>query len=204
MSIDKCCYFISLKKGTFLIFTLDILYALIFTIISIARNQAFSITLGSPGVLWIEVILHIAYIISLLFDIYLVIKASTKWLVRIPKFYMISSSSMAFLQLILLIIAGVFRSTAVQQCVSETGWSTDACSHNVTLAYALIGVTYVLWTIAHVYFWFVVQAFSLKMEGRLRYSALKDQYLREWDDRMEINGNYIPRTGSVRSAYSVV
>ncbi|KAI9301174.1 hypothetical protein BJ944DRAFT_271877 [Cunninghamella echinulata] len=204
MSIDKCCFFISLRRGAYLIFTLDILYGILFTIISIARNQAFSNTLGSPAVLWIEVILHIGYIIWCLFDVYLILKASTKWLVRIPTFYMISSGSMAFLQFLLLVLAGVFRSKAIEQCNAETQWGIEACSHTTNITYALIGTLYVIWSCAHIYFWFVVQAFSLKMEGRLRYSALKDQYLREWDDRMEINGNYIPRTGSVRSAYSVV
>ncbi|SAM01483.1 hypothetical protein [Absidia glauca] len=111
---------------------------------------------------------------------------------------------MGFLQFILLVLSGVFRSSAISYCQSEMQWPADACSTAMTLAYCFLGLSYVVWQALHVYFWFVVQAFSLKMEGRLRYSALKDQYLREWDDRLEMNGGQIPRTGSVRSAYSVI
>ncbi|KAI8334231.1 hypothetical protein BC941DRAFT_432433 [Chlamydoabsidia padenii] len=204
MAVDKCCFFISLRKGTFSIFILDALYGLIFAILSISRQQAFSVTFGSPGVLWIQVILHLAYALWSFFGIFLIFKASAKWLVRIPTFYRIACLSMGFLQFILLVISGVFRSSAITYCQSEMQWPADACSTAMTLAYCFLGLGYVVWQVLHVYFWFVVQAFSLKMEGRLRYSALKDQYLREWDDRLEMNGGQIPRTGSVRSAYSVI
>ncbi|CAO3593109.1 unnamed protein product [Absidia cylindrospora] len=117
---------------------------------------------------------------------------------------MIACLSMASLQFILLVISGVFRPSAISYCQAEMQWPEDACATAMTLAYAFLGLGYVVWTAAHVYFWFVVQAFSLKMEGRLRYSALKDQYLREWDDRLDMNGGQIPRSGSVRSAYSVI
>ncbi|KAI8077727.1 uncharacterized protein BX664DRAFT_343349 [Halteromyces radiatus] len=204
MAVDKCCFFVSLRKATFTIFTLDFLYGLIFAIISIARQPAFSVTFGSPGVLWISVLLHFAYAFWSLFGIYLIVKASGKWLVRIPTFYMIACGSMGFLQFLLLVVSGVFRSSAVLFCQVETQWSNDTCSTAITVAYAFLGLSYVVWTGLHVYFWFVVQAFSLKMESRLRYSALKDAYLTEWDNQMDMNGGHLPRSGSVKSAYSVI
>ncbi|KAI8072334.1 hypothetical protein BC940DRAFT_292354 [Gongronella butleri] len=204
MRVERCCFFVPLRTATFAIFALDLLYGLVFGIVSIARNSDFAITLGSPGVVWLEVILHFGYAAWSGFAMFLAYQASTTWLVRIPKLYRIACIAMGLLQFILLVIGGVFRSATIAHCQEENGWPQDACSSAMTLAYALLGVGFVAWTIAHVYFWFVVQGFSLRTEGRLRYMNLKDQYLSDWDNRLDASGGQLPRTGSVRSAFSAV
>ncbi|KAF7723769.1 hypothetical protein EC973_001682 [Apophysomyces ossiformis] len=120
-----------------------------------------------------------------------------------PLVYWISAAIIGFIQFILLVLAGVYRSTAVAQCQQDTAWPEDACRTAITIAYAFLGLSYVVWSGLQVYFSLVIQALALKTEGRMRYSALKDQYMRDWDERIEMNGG-IPRVGSVRSNYSVV
>ncbi|ORX48777.1 hypothetical protein DM01DRAFT_313156 [Hesseltinella vesiculosa] len=154
MHVNKCCFIVPLQPATFAILTLDLLYGVIFSAVSIARISVCIAT--------------------------------------------------GLLQFILLVLSGAFRSATISYCQETNGWPQDACSSAMTLAYAFLGLAFVGWSISHVYFWFVIQAYSLRMEGRLRYSVLKDRYLQEWDERMEMNGNQLPRSGSVRSAFSNV
>ncbi|KAI8367543.1 uncharacterized protein BYT42DRAFT_586659 [Radiomyces spectabilis] len=74
MQFNKCCIYFPVRQGVLAILALDALYAFIFAVVSMARQKAFSAAFGSAGMLWFEVILHIAYLILSVLFIVVVIK----------------------------------------------------------------------------------------------------------------------------------
>ncbi|KAI9014574.1 hypothetical protein CLU79DRAFT_838259 [Phycomyces nitens] len=200
MTLNNCCFVLSLKNGSLLILTIDGLYGLLFAIVSLARLSDFSVTLGAAGVVWFMAILHLIYFCVACIGISIVIKNQVlPWLGRA---YWISAGVLGCFQLIMFVLAGVYRQATVSDCAAKQGRTTEGCATAILVAYFFLGACFVIWTSLQIYFCLVIQAYLLKTKGRQRYSALKDQFIRDWDAQMEAKGS-VSRINTVKSEYDV-
>ncbi|OAD81449.1 hypothetical protein PHYBLDRAFT_178942 [Phycomyces blakesleeanus NRRL 1555(-)] len=97
------------------------------------------------------------------------------------------------------VLAGVYRQKTISSCADRQGRTEEeeGCATAILVAYFLLGTCFVIWTSLQIYFGLVIQAYLLKTEGRQRYSALKDQFIRDWDAQMEATNNGISRMNTV-------